>query len=151
MKTQKIEKEQPFVDDRGYLHTDTGDPWHAYAPRIFWTEKARHLFRAALDAGILEPSEGDLYLQRAEGITKAQLAYWCKRASTYLGLDKGRMQESNQPRTCWPPFDQFFGTTPSAPLRAALHNIEESTAPEEYTAEIDAFFESLNAEPTPGR
>lgn len=75
---------------------------------------------------------------------KARLAYWCVRASTYLGLDKGRMQKNDKPRTHWKPFEKAFGVS-GTPLRLCLHLIDESPAPEDYTALIDQFFAALEA------
>lgn len=146
----KPEYEGPVELPNGYLATDTGDTWHSYMPREFWTPEARRLFKAAEEAGIIVwCPETDRYL-KGENLTKGQLAYWCKKASSYLGLDRGL-------ETCWAPFERVFGTLPgrdlisgepikgSNPLRFTLHNLKESAGEDgAYRASIDDFFETLN-------
>ena len=75
--------------------------------------------------------------------TQPHLAYWCIRASTYLGLDK--VSSTN-----WEPFEDLFGlphktlcrtTGPLDLKRDTQGRIVEKR--EEYTAEIDDFFASL--------
>jgi hypothetical protein len=140
MKTQRLETDAPLI---------TAEIWRRFAPPSLSTDKARRLFEKAIRAGLIYYDEEFEIVLPADGITKAQLAYWCKKASTYLGLDKGRMQQTDKRRTGWAPFEALFGYGPRRPLRSTLHNIEESTAPEDYTGEIDAFFEALDAEPAP--
>lgn len=163
-KVQKIEYEGPVEVKPGVWATDTGDPWHAEMPRLFWTPEARRLFRAATDAGIL------VYVWQAgkfvpgEGITKAQLAYWCKRASTFLGLDRGGT-------TSWKPFERCFNdsglcwdnntgqlnkTKAPTPLKASLWCLKDQPAYSEkretnsegyrldQVAQIDDFFSELD-------
>ena len=147
MKPQKIEWEGALIDERGYLHTDTGDPWHAYMPEEFWTKDARRLFSAALDAGIIELAEGDTYFWGGRGITKGQLAYWCVKACQYLGLNRGSFCN-------WKPFDEAFGFQ-DKPLRNALHSIgyyaqDPFELREDLTDPIDKFFKALDGEPAPG-
>ena len=146
----KPEYEGPVELPNGFLATDTGDTWHLYMPKEFWTPEARGLFKAAEEAGIIAWSaEADKYT-RGLNTTKAQLAYWCEKASTYLGLDR-------KGDTSWIPFEKVFGTPgwrdPSSgettkgsnPLKAALHNLEEGRlGPEAYTKPIDDFFNTLN-------
>lgn len=75
--------------------------------------------------------------------TQAHLAYWCIRASAYLGLDRGRT-------TSWEPFENLFGL-PSRSLSRATGPLDLEYNEkgimigkrEEYTAEIDNFFASL--------
>lgn len=141
-KPQKIEFEGPQVLPSGFIAIDTGDLWHAEMPRAFWTAEARQLFRSATDAGIVQYIwEAGTY-SRGPGITKAQLAYWCKKASTYLGIDRGNT-------TNWKPFEQVFGGPGCNPLKATLHNITDdltgSHSTEDYTAAIDNFFRQLEA------
>lgn len=120
-------------------------------------EAARQLFKASVEAGLLQwilanraaaeafDEAPRFVLQAGPQIgTKARLAYWCKRASSYLKLDRGRMQGTDEPRTNWKPFEAAFGVS-GAPLRMCLHMIEESVAPEDLTQPIDDFFEGLPA------
>lgn len=152
-KPQQIEYEGPVEIAPGRWAADTGDRWHAEMPRAFWTAEARHLFKAAEAAGIVAYCwEASAYF-KGEGITKAQLAYWCIKASTYLGIDRGGT-------TNWRPFEAVFGrpagvdfltgekVPASTPLKACLHNIDYTTqaageARQDYTAPIDLFFENL--------
>lgn len=146
MKILITEKEGPFVDAKGYQHTDTGDTWHAYMPAEFWTQKARRLFRAALEAGILQPGEGDAYLAPAYGLEWALLAWWCKLASTYLGLDR-------RSTTNWEPFEKALDLKRRSLSRATgpldLQFDKEGNLIDwrrDYTAPIDAFFDALEEE-----
>lgn len=125
------------------------DAWREIVPPSLQSKKARLLFEEAVKAGLLYYDPDFNFFLPADTITKPQLAYWCKRASTYLGIDNGRMQKTNKPRTRWAPFDALFGYSDRRPLRATMHNIEERTAPEEYTARIDAFFDALEGAPAP--
>ena len=156
----KYEYEGPVEIKPGVWASDTGDIWHYYMPREFWTPEARRLFDAAEEFGIIvwpKDPRGEYaaeHYEKGENMTKAQLAYWCKRASTWLGLDRGST-------TNWRPFEKAFGdpawTDPltgekhkgSNPLKAALHDIDYTTqaqdaARTEYTQPIDIFFEILD-------
>lgn len=147
MKPQQLEDIGPFVDASGHLHTDKGDSWNAEAPRILHTAQARQLFGAAIRAGILrevwatdEHGQPAAYvgLDRADTITRAQLAYWCKLASTYLGIDRGAT-------TNWKPFEALFGQG----LKGTLHDIGYTVqapdgARQEYTRPIEDFFATLD-------
>ena len=142
----KLEPEDTsFVDSRGFVHIDNGDIWHLEMPRLFHTARARRLFKAAEEAGILEYiGEAGVY-DRGAGIKKVQLAYWCKKASTYLGLDMGSAthgEEKDAPRTNWKPFEEAFNPC-GAPLRSTLHAIAYAEHPEKYTKPIDDFFAEL--------
>lgn len=75
--------------------------------------------------------------------TQQHLAYWCIRASTYLGLDRGST-------TCWEPFEDLFQlprrslSRATGPLDLKRDTRGRITGKrEEYTAEIDAFFDAL--------
>lgn len=151
MKTpQQIEFEGPIEIAPGKWASDTGDSWHAEMPRAFWTAKARALFKAAEAAGIVAYCWQAGTYGKGEGITKAQLAYWCKKASTYLGIDRGGT-------TNWRPFEAVFGNPTSnpagkasTPLKATFKNIEYTAqladkAKKEYLAPIDQFFNTLEA------
>ena len=132
------------MDENGVLL----DPWQRVAPRIFHTAEARHLFAEAEKAGII------LYYPELEiygcgpGITKGQLAYWCKKASAYLGIDRGG-------NTNWKPFAVVFHY-PGKPLRNDLHSVgfysqDPFKQPrEDLTDPIDKFFKALDGEPGPG-
>lgn len=140
--TSKPEFEGPFYDDRGRLHIDTGDIWHRDMPQQLWIAEARALFQAAKEAGLIQPHPYTEGWTTGEGMTKPQLAYWCKKASTYLHLDYGEMQKTGKGRTNWKVFDQAFIC--HKPLKGCLHDIAEATNPEQYTAVIDQFFSGLN-------
>ena len=154
MKPLKLEPEDTsLVDSSGFVHIDNGDRWHIEMPRLFHTARARRLFKAAEEAGILEYiGEAGVY-DRAKGISKAQLAYWCKKASTYLGLDKGSARleaEIDAPRTNWEPFEDALNPC-GAPLRSTLHNIafvatNPSGSRERMIKPIDDFFRELEEE-----
>lgn len=146
-KPQQIEYEGPKEIAPGKWACDTGDSWHAEMPRAFWTAEARALFKAAEAAGIVAYCWQAGTYSKGEGITKAQLAYWCIKASTYLGIDRGGT-------TNWKPFEAVFGNPSgveaSTPLKACLHNIgytkqAAGEAWQDYTAPIDLFFENLKA------
>lgn len=152
MKPQKLEDIGAFVDASGHLHTDKGDSWNAEAPRILHTAQARQLFGAALRAGILremwatdeEGLTAFVGLAQGEGLNRAQLAYWCKLASTYLGIDRGAT-------TNWKPFEALFGKG----LKGTLHDIGYTAqAPDgarlEYTRPIDQFFATLDTSTNEG-
>ena len=136
------------MDERGYLHIDTGDPWHAEAPRLFWTAEARRLFKAALDGGFLQTGEGDAFynFRKGEGVTWSMLAYWCQRASSYLGLDRNST-------TYWKPFEDLLGLKEKTLSRASgrLYLPQFGDGPREKDPRIaepvDAFFDALDAEP----
>ena len=163
-KVRKIEYEGPVEVKPGVWATDTGDPWHAEMPRIFWTPEARRLFSAATAAGILKYEFVTGKFRPGNGITKAQLAYWCKRASTFLGLDRGGT-------TSWKPFEDYFNypefcwknragqpieTIAPTPLKASLwclkdqpaYSVKRETNSEGYrldqVAQIDDFFSELD-------
>lgn len=141
-------------------------------PGAFHTYRAFDLFTIAVSAGLFEwqrTLDSEQYgqwleahkplkspLQLAEiphklvptesGPIKAQqhLAYWCIRASTYLGLDKVSC-------TCWEPFEDLF-QLPRKTLSRVTKPLElkrDTTTGriiskrKEYTAEIDAFFDAL--------
>ncbi len=150
MKPLKIEQEGPFVDERGYLHIDTGDPWHAEGPRLFWTAEARRLFKAALDGGFLQTGEGGAFynFRKGEGVTWSMLAYWCQRASSYLGLDRNST-------TYWKPFEDLLGLKEKTLSRASgriwLKDGKGYRAEKDpkITGPVDAFFDALDAGPTP--
>ncbi len=154
MKPLKLEPEDTsFVDSHGFVHIDNGDRWHIEMPRLFHSARARRLFKAAEDAGLLVYiSEAGVY-GKGEGITKAQLAYWCKKASTYLGLDKGSARRGGKmdaPRTNWKPFEDALNPC-GPPLRSTLHNIDfvatdPSGSREKYLEPIDDFFKKLEEE-----
>jgi len=135
----KPEFEGEFVDENGHLHADTGDCWHRDMPRELWTPEARQVFFAAVEAGLLEFHPYEDYYIAGEGVTKPQLAYWCKCASTHLHLDKG------EKRTNWKVFEAVFNPSKTeTPMRLCLHDIDEAKAPEMQTAVIDTFFDNLN-------
>lgn len=140
--------------------------WQNFMPREFWTPEARMLFWKAIEAGFIGWYPELDILEAGRGITKGQLAYWCKRASTYLGLDRGKT-------TSWKPFEVYFNgpgavwcdrsgkaikTDKPTPLKASLwclkHQPEYDDSKRETNAEgyrldqvadIDAFFDALEA------
>lgn len=140
-------------------------------PGAFHTYRAFDLFIIAIDAGLFtwqntldseqrlqwleahKPLKSTLqlaemphklvYTESGPIRTQQHLAYWCIRASTYLGLDRGST-------TCWEPFEELF-QQPSRSLSRATGplDLKRDTRGriigkrEEYTAEIDAFFDAL--------
>jgi len=97
-------------------------------PAAFRTGKALELFTAAERAGLLcwtitnqaemdfdAGAEPNFELRPAPTgpiKTRAQLAYWCKRACLYLGIERGGT-------TNWKPFEALFG----AGLKRTLHDL----------------------------
>lgn len=80
--------------------------------------------------------------------TKAHLAYWCIRASSFLGLDRGPKHT-----TFWKPFEELLGQPRKALSRATgpldLERDNEGRIThknEAYTKEIDAFFDNLETD-----
>ena len=139
-------------------------------PAVFHTYRAYDLFNIAITAGLFEwenqlnteqflqwidtrkPSESKQFGEIPHKLvptesgpirTQAHLAYWCLRASTYLDLDNGG-------QTCWKPFEELF-ELPSRALSRATGQLELKydekgnlkDKREEFTAEIDDFFASL--------
>ncbi|MBR5705667.1 MAG: hypothetical protein IKX21_06850 [Deltaproteobacteria bacterium] len=151
MKPQHLEDISGYVDAAGHYHTHndkTTDSWNAEAPRILHTAQARRLFAEAIRAGILREvwatdehgQAAYLGLDRAGTITRAQLAYWCKKASTYLGIDRGLT-------TNWKPFEEVLAFGQG--LKLTLHDIyyNQKIADgirQEYTRPIDEFFATLD-------
>ena len=122
-----------------------------YTPAAFHTQGAWALFMCAQSAALLNwkvDIENNAFFHlwptpTGPIKTKAHLAYWCIRASTYLGLDK--VSSTN-----WEPFEDLFGlphktlcrtTGPLDLKRDTQGRIVKKR--EEYTAEIDDFFASL--------
>lgn len=113
--------------------------------------KAQDLFLAAMEYGFFYWDSEDTAepWKPLPGITRGQIAYWCKKASTYLGLDK--RQSTN-----WALFERVFGhpegidpmtgkkRKASHPLRYANNNIKQAVFKEELMAPIDDFFNNLN-------
>lgn len=154
MKPRKPEYEGPVLLPNGIVAADTGDRWHSYMPREFWTAEARKLFKASKDAGLIWLDDNDRW-QPCEGITKAQLAYWCKKASSYLGIDRGSLTNRKA-------FEKVFGRPAridpltgerlkaSNPLKANSHDIynqvlSDKNSVERYEAPIDELFAALEA------
>ena len=120
-----------------------------------WTWEAFNLFQEAQAAGIicfegaftdtwrpgpgkpLESLQADLNSDSytpPSPITKGQLAYFCKRASKRLHLNKGC-------HTNWAPFEFTFDYKPKT-MRRYLHNVEErGQATRLEDPYIDAFFD----------
>ena len=150
MKILTNETDAPFVGADGYLHLD-GDAWHEL-PREFWTQKARHLFDAARKAGILQLSETGPRMYNYvpnPALDWALLAWWCMRASKYLGLDR-------KSTTCWKPFEEALGlprrslSRATGPLDIDRNEYKEIVSwRSDYTREIDVFFAALEEEDAP--
>lgn len=117
--------------------------------------KAQDLFFLAQEDGFFYWDPDDTTLatpwQPRPGITRGQIAYWCKKASEHLGLNKGQS-------TNWPIFEKVFGypggidpltgekRKASHPLRFAYNNLDQSIYANELKKPIDAFFNNLNNE-----
>lgn len=159
METQNntLQPGNPVTDFYYYNTPDTLHTWRAFA-----------LFEAAERAGFLrwiitnqaavdfDNDTPDFALRPAPGgpiRTLAHLAYWSARASYYLGLDRGPKHT-----TYWKPFEDLFGK-PSKAFSRATGPLDLDRSAEgrpigraEYTAEIDAFFDSLETDlNTPSR
>lgn len=140
-----------------YSPIEPGNPetdfFYYNTPAAFHTWRALELIEAAERAGLLAWTTTNAaaveFLNEAPEITlrpapagpiktRAQLAYWCKLASTYLGIDRGAT-------TNWKPFEAMFGKG----LKGTLHDIDYTaqdpeSARQEYTRPIDVFFATLN-------
>lgn len=113
-----------------YLKTIDAKEWYYWiTPFELHTQAARDLFDAAIDQGLLEwhlTNPGEVWecnaapiyeLAPGPGIkNRAQLAYFCVLASTYLRLDRGEID------TFWAPFDTLFSQG-RAPLKKSLASI----------------------------
>ena len=127
------------------------------SPETFHTLGAWALFMCAQSAALLRwklDTDNDISIfhlapNPAGPIkTKAHLAYWCIRASTFLGLDRGPKRT-----TFWKPFEELFGQPRKAlsratgPLDLQRDNEGRITQKNEaYTKEIDAFFDNLGTD-----
>ena len=132
-------KDLPTWEEAVYVLGLPDEEYLFITPREFWTPEAFTLFNAARKAGIIyfDSATTDRWLQR-ERIGKAGLAYFCKRASKYLRLNKGS-------HTNWKPLEKMFNSTPpAAPLRLSLHLLDESAGQEAVKERIDKFFDTLN-------
>lgn len=112
------------------------------------TEAAEWLFTAAIDAGLLAWSPSRTSIVKGPALkNRAQLAYFCVKASTYLGLDRGAT-------TSWESFDLLF-TELETPLIKSLYSIGYSQTerlagklamkPQPGIRLIEEFFEEMNA------
>ncbi len=113
-----------------YLKPIGPEEWYYWiTPFELHTQAARDLFDAAVDWGLLEWIEtnaGEVLAFDASPIyalapgpgikNRAQLAYFCVLASTYLRLDRGELD------TFWEPFDKVFSEG-RAPLKKSLSSI----------------------------
>ena len=155
-----MQEKQKYIDlEEACYYDRDNSTWYCSVDPVFYTDKAYNLFRAAEAAGILWLDPNDKWCKG--NITKAQLAYWCICASTYLGMD--RASKKGHPQTNWKPFEKVFGYPAgkswidgklyekSNPLAATLHNMDYTKqekgfgAVEELKKPIDDFFNSLEA------
>ncbi len=107
-------------------------------PSLRENHTAVRLFINAWDAGLIDYHfELDTWITGPE-LTRPALAYWCQRASTFLGLDKGFH------RTNWKLFDEVFGG--SNPLKASLHSFLDRKTNPHYREIVDDFFNNQNGD-----
>ncbi len=151
----KPRKRYRNIPDRMEIDNDYGEGWYERFeylefPYEFYTPKAVELFKAACKADLLFYNDmgSDRYEpNREKGLrTKGMVAYFCKRASTYLGLDNSKGKGKKEGRTNWAPFEQYFNDRnkePTKALRISLHNL--INGPREDKEKIDAFFDKLEA------
>ena len=114
--------------------------WYVeFTPAAFWTLEAFGLFEAARKAHIIAFDEYFYTWTAGPEIPKAVLAYFCKRASKQLDLNK-------HSHTNWKPFETMFNSgsydyTPG-PLRLCLHDLEFQGGKKDR---IDRFFTAFAA------
>ena len=140
-----------------YTPIEPGNPetdfFYYNTPDAFHTRRAFELISAAEAAGFLSwictnqaavdfaDAEPDFSLRRAPAgplKTRAQLAYWCKKACSYLGLNRGST-------TWWEPFEDLFGKGLKGTLHDMYYNqVVADGIRQEYATPVDAFFETLN-------
>lgn len=103
-------------------------------PAEFWTRGAFDLFQAAEQAGLIRfDSDYSFSWTAGANMSKAALAYFCKRASRQLRLNRGS-------HTNWQPFEIMFNPQGN-PLRLNLHTLDYS-GQEIKKDQIDRFFDS---------
>ena len=108
-------------------------------PGELWTKEAFDLFQAARKRRYIGYDFAHDCWHRGRGIPKAGLAYFCKRASSYLRLTNGC-------HAYWKPFEWMFNYGRN-PLRKSLFNLEGEGASdklEKWKTDIDLFFNTLN-------
>lgn len=145
-------KTKPTLQEAIYIE---GLPeWYTQAtPADFWTGEAFALFKAAQLAGIIVfDSLADSWTA-GPGLPKGALAYFCKLASKRLHLNNGAHTNwqpfeimFNPGSLCWQESDSGPQPRPAAPLRLALHNLQESSAQEALQGRIDRFFEGYSGQ-----
>ena len=145
-------KTTPTIEEAIYIE-GLPDWYTEITPPDLWTREAFELIQAARLAGLIGfDSKYSWRWTTGENIPKAALAYFCKRASKQLRLNRGS-------HTYWQPFEIMFNsgladpTDPifchaCNPLRLCLHNLEESAGQEAIKERIDRFFDSYEQSKT---
>lgn len=95
------------------------------------TQKAKNLFKRAVEAGLCKVSDGKYKWSGS----KALLAYFAEKASLYLELGKG--EYNGNPKTSWKPFEKFFSVEGLSNNRN--DNRAKSNEPKEYKKVDDLF------------
>ena len=123
-------------------------------PAELCLHKAQDLFLAAMEYGFFYWDSEDTAepWKPLPGITRGQIAYWCQKASTYLGLD-------NRQHPNWTVFEKVFGhpegidpmtgkkRDKSRPLRCSLSDLQRySETVDSLKQPINDFFNNLNNE-----
>jgi len=112
-----------------------GDSWYKNTPKELWTQGARRLFNHAEAEGIIQWLDiADCYV-KGKGVSKTNLAYFCKRASKHLRLSKGS-------HTNWKPFERVFGNN-GASFKSCLciADARDKKGLGLYKKRIDEFFD----------
>ena len=95
------------------------------------TQKAKNLFKRAVEAGLCKVSNGKYQWLGS----KALLAYFAEEASLYLELGKG--EYNGNPKTSWKPFEKIFSVKGLSNNRN--DNKTKSNEPREYRKVDDLF------------
>lgn len=122
------------------LTTEGLPEWYVeFTPAAFWSQEAFNLFEAAREAGIIDFEQYNYTWTKGPKMPRAGLAYFCKKASRLLHLNKGS-------HTNWKPFEVMFNSgyeKKPTPLRLILHDLEFQ---DEKKEKIDRFFAGYDKE-----
>lgn len=102
-------------------------------PAKFWTLSAFNLFAAALEANIIAFDSVGFWWIPGENVSKAGLAFFCKKASKFLRLSRGA-------HTSWKPFEIMFNPDSATPLKVYLQSLEGNLSQSPIIDRIEAFF-----------
>ena len=149
---------------------DENSPYRLMFPEEIQSQEAEKLIDATIKLGALEWADNvaldfteynsdftDSLLRPVPGgmlRSLPRLAYWCMKASTYLGLDEGRKTvhgadaDGMVRQTRWSPFEQLFrikkGTLRRAVQKCDFSKLDPHGA-KDFTKEINDFFDWLES------